>query len=56
MAKAKLHLVFGGRVTDPQTLEFTELDKLDIVGVFADYQRPKTPGGRPHSALSTMQR
>jgi Domain of unknown function (DUF4170) len=37
MAKAKLHLVFGGRVTDPQTLEFTELDKLDIVGVFADY-------------------
>ena len=37
MAKAKLHLVFGGRVKDPQTLEFTELDKLDIVGVFADY-------------------
>jgi Domain of unknown function (DUF4170) len=37
MAKAKLHLVFGGRVKDPQTLEFTELDKLDIVGVYADY-------------------
>ena len=33
----KLHLVFGGRVKDPQTLEFTELDKLDIVGVYADY-------------------
>lgn len=33
---AKLHLVFGGRVADPQTLDFTELDKLDIVGIFAD--------------------
>jgi Domain of unknown function (DUF4170) len=37
MSKAKLHLVFGGRVKDPQTLDFTELDKLDIVGIFADY-------------------
>ena len=33
----KLHLVMGGRVRDPQTLEFTDLDKLDIVGVFPDY-------------------
>lgn len=38
MAAPKLHLVFGGRVRDPQTLEFTELDKLDIVGIFADYE------------------
>ncbi|MVZ96719.1 DUF4170 domain-containing protein [Sphingorhabdus sp. IMCC26285] len=30
-------MVFGGRVRDPQTLEFTDLDKLDIVGMFADY-------------------
>jgi len=37
MAQAKLHLVFGGRVKDPQTLDFCELDKLDIVGIFADY-------------------
>lgn len=37
MAQAKLHLVFGGRVTDPQTLDFKELDKLDIVGIFPDY-------------------
>jgi len=37
MAQAKLHLVFGGRVKDPQTLDFRELDKLDIVGIFADY-------------------
>lgn len=30
-------MVFGGRVRDPQTLEFTDLDKLDIVGMFPDY-------------------
>ncbi|MFN0045463.1 MAG: DUF4170 domain-containing protein [Sphingorhabdus sp.] len=30
-------MVFGGRVKDPQTLEFTDLDKLDIVGMFPDY-------------------
>jgi hypothetical protein len=37
MEKPKLHLVFGGRVKDPQTLDFSDLDKLDIVGIFADY-------------------
>jgi hypothetical protein len=34
---SKLHLVFGGRVSDPQTLDFSEPDKLDVVGVFPDY-------------------
>ena len=34
---SKLHLVFGGRVTDPQTLDFTDPTKLDVVGIFADY-------------------
>lgn len=34
---AKLHLVFGGRVTNPQSLDFCELDKLDIVGIYPDY-------------------
>jgi DMSO/TMAO reductase YedYZ molybdopterin-dependent catalytic subunit len=37
MASPKLHLVFGGRVKNPQTLDFSELDKLDIVGIFPDY-------------------
>ncbi len=37
MSDAKLHLVFGGRVKDPRTLEFTDLEKLDIVGMFPDY-------------------
>lgn len=37
MAEAKLHMVFGGRVKHPRTLEFTDLDNLDIVGMFPDY-------------------
>ncbi|AOF97666.1 MULTISPECIES: DUF4170 domain-containing protein [Sphingobium] len=34
---SKMHLVLGGRVTDPQTLEFQDLSKVDLVGVFPDY-------------------
>ncbi|TGX56108.1 DUF4170 domain-containing protein [Sphingomonas gei] len=34
---SKLHLVFGGRVTNPQTLDFQDPSKLDVVGVFPDY-------------------
>ena len=34
---SKLHLVFGGRVSDPRTLEFGDLSSIDIVGVFPDY-------------------
>ena len=34
---SKLHLVFGGRVSDPQTLDFTDPTALDIVGLFPDY-------------------
>jgi len=33
----KLHLVMGGRVSDPQGLDFVNLDALDLVGVFPDY-------------------
>lgn len=35
---SKLHLVFGGRVTDPQTLDFQDPSKLDVVGIFPDYE------------------
>ena len=34
----KLHLVFGGRVKDPRGLEFTDLDAIDIVGVYPTYR------------------
>ena len=33
---SKMHLVFGGRVEDPQGLDF-DLTTIDIVGVFPDY-------------------
>ena len=33
---SKMHLVFGGRVNDPQGLEF-DLSTVEIVGVFPDY-------------------
>lgn len=33
----KLHLVMGGRVSDPQGLDFINLDKLDLVGVYPDF-------------------
>ena len=32
-----LHLVFGGELTDVETTEFKDLDKLDIVGVYPNY-------------------
>ena len=34
---SKLHLVFGGRVTDPRTLDFVDPAHLEVVGIFADY-------------------
>ena len=34
---SKLHLVFGGRVKDPRGLEFTDLDSIDLVGIYNNY-------------------
>ncbi len=34
---SKLHLVMGGRVADPQALDFVNLNQVDLVGVFASY-------------------
>ena len=27
----------GGRVSDPQGLDFVNLEKMDLVGIFSDY-------------------
>ena len=32
----KLHLVMGGRVADPQGLDFEEIDAIDVVGIYPD--------------------
>jgi len=34
---SKLHLVFGGRVKDPQGLDFTDLNAIDFVGLYDSY-------------------
>ena len=34
---SKLHLVFGGRVKDPRGLEFSDLESIDLVGLFDSY-------------------
>lgn len=34
---SKLHLVFGGRVSDPQTLDFDDLGSIEVIGIFPDY-------------------
>lgn len=37
MSKQLLHLVMGGRVSDPQTLEFSDPSQIDMVGVYPSY-------------------
>ena len=34
---SKLHLVFGGRVKDPQGLEFVDLKDIDLVGLYGSF-------------------
>jgi hypothetical protein len=34
---SKLHLVFGGRVKDPQGLEFVDLEAIDLVGLYDSF-------------------
>lgn len=36
--KQLLHLVFGGELKKLGSTEFRDLDALDIVGIFPDYQ------------------
>ena len=35
--KQLLHLVFGGELTDPASVQFRDLSKVDVVGIFPDY-------------------
>ena len=32
-----LHLVYGGELVDPQSTKFTNVDEIDIVGIFPDF-------------------
>ena len=33
-----LHLVFGGELTTPDRIEFKDLSKLDLVGIYPNYK------------------
>lgn len=33
----RLHLVFGGELTNPSRTEFRDTSKIHVVGIFADY-------------------
>lgn len=33
----RLHLVMGGRVKDPRSMEFADPESLHVVGIFSDY-------------------
>ena len=36
-SKQLLHLVFGGELSDLEAVEFKDLSKLDIVGIYPNY-------------------
>lgn len=35
---SNLHLVFGGRVRDPQGVDFVDLKSIDMVGMYETYE------------------
>ena len=37
MSKQLLHLVFGGELNDPGGIEFADLSKIDIVGIYPNF-------------------
>lgn len=42
MSNALLHLVFGGRVSDPQSQDFVDPDNLEVVGIYPNYAKALT--------------
>lgn len=36
--KKRLHLVFGGELIDPSSSKFKNIEEVEIVGLFPDYQ------------------
>ncbi|SFJ73349.1 DUF4170 domain-containing protein [Jannaschia pohangensis] len=33
----RLHLVFGGELVNPSSTQFTDVENIDIVGMYPDY-------------------
>ena len=34
----RLHLVFGGELIEPNAARFRDLDKVEVIGLFPDYE------------------
>jgi hypothetical protein len=51
-----LHLVFGGELNSPGSMEFKDLNKLDIVGMYPNYaQALKAWRGKAQSTVDNAQ-
>ena len=35
----RLHMVFGGELTDPATKEFRNVDDIEVVGIYPNYEK-----------------
>jgi hypothetical protein len=56
MAKQLLHLVFGGELVDPKSTEFSDLSRLDIVGIYPNYaEAEKAWRAKAHATVDNAQ-
>lgn len=54
--KQLLHLVFGGELVSPGRMEFKDLSKLDIVGMYPNYAEAlKAWRGKAHGSVDNAQ-
>jgi hypothetical protein len=54
--KQLLHMVFGGELTSPTSMEFKDLKKLDIVGIYPNYAEAlKAWRGKAQSTVDNAQ-
>ena len=51
-----LHIVFGGELVSPERIEFKDLSKLDIVGIYPDYKSAHdTWRAKAHASVDNAQ-
>ena len=54
--KQLLHLVFGGELVSPDRIEFKDLTKLDMVGIYPDYKSALAAWrGKSHASVDNAQ-
>lgn len=54
--KQLLHLVFGGELVSPDRIEFKDLNKLDIVGIYPNFaEARKAWAAKAHGTVDNAQ-